>query len=192
MTKRTLIVVDMQNDFITGSLPVPGAQEIIDPIRGLMEKPWNRIILTQDWHPPHHSSFKTWPRHCVAGRSGADFPTNDFSNPAHLIIRKGQKVGIDSYSAFKDDAGEHSGLWGYLNCLGEQEIYLCGVATEYCVKATAIDAQFLFRFDAFLNRNTFIIEDLVRGVNPIPAKNALLTMRDGHDIGIIQSSEIEW
>jgi nicotinamidase/pyrazinamidase len=158
---EALIVIDVQNDFCPGgALAVAGGDEIVPRINGLMDQ-FTCVVLTQDWHPADHSSFAEthpgaaafaqidlpygkqtlWPRHCVQGSQGAAFHQGLRTNPAHLIIRKGFRAAIDSYSAlFENDRTTPTGLEGYLRARGIQRLVLVGLATDYCVAYSALDA----------------------------------------------------
>jgi nicotinamidase/pyrazinamidase len=156
-----LIVIDVQNDFCPGgSLAVVGGDEIISRINGLMGD-FAAVILTQDWHPADHSSFAAnhpgaepfsliqmpygpqvlWPTHCVQGSSGAEFHASLRTDPAQLIVRKGFRSAIDSYSAFfENDHVTPTGLDGYLRSRGVTRLTFVGLATDYCVAYSALDA----------------------------------------------------
>jgi nicotinamidase/pyrazinamidase len=158
---EALIVIDVQNDFCPGgALAVAGGDEIISRINGLMGE-FSTVVLTQDWHPANHASFAAshpgaepfsltempygpqvlWPTHCVQGTLGAEFHQALRTDPAQLIIRKGFRVGIDSYSAFfENDRTTATGLEGYLRNRGVTAITLVGLATDYCVAYSALDA----------------------------------------------------
>jgi nicotinamidase/pyrazinamidase len=158
---EALIVIDVQNDFCpNGALAVAGGDEIINRINGLMEE-FCTIVLTQDWHPANHSSFAAnhpgadpfslttmpygpqvlWPTHCVQGGTGAEFHPNLQTDPAQLIVRKGFRTEIDSYSAFfENDHSTPTGLDGYLRSRGITAVTLVGLATDYCVAYSALDA----------------------------------------------------
>ena len=156
-----LIVVDLQNDFCPGgALAVPRGEQTIPLVNRLLEL-FPLSVLTQDWHPRGHCSFAStwgkapyspdtfsskpgllWPDHCVAGSRGADFHPGLASSRARLILRKGTNLRIDSYSAFYENDGKTStGLAAWLSALGVDHIVVSGLATEYCVKATALDAR---------------------------------------------------
>lgn len=161
MASEALIVVDLQNDFCPGgALAVEGGHEIVPIINRLVHE-FEHVILTQDWHPPHHSSFASshpgrmpfetiqmpygpqtlWPDHCVQGTYGAAFHPDFIHDKAELIIRKGFRPAIDSYSAFfENDHRTPTGLAGYLRERGIREITLCGLATDFCVAYSALDA----------------------------------------------------
>ena len=156
-----LIVIDVQNDFCPGgALAVARGDEIISQINGLMGD-FVTVVLTQDWHPANHASFAAnhpgaepfsltqmsygpqvlWPTHCVQGTKGADFHRDLHTDPAQLEIRKGFRAGIDSYSAFfENDQTTPTGLEGYLRNRGVSADTLVGLATDYCVAYSALDA----------------------------------------------------
>ena len=156
-----LIVIDVQNDFCPGgALAVPEGDEIIPEINSLMDE-FDEIILTQDWHPAGHSSFASkhpgkvpfdtvemeygtqvlWPDHCVQGSRGAAFHEGLDTTRAHLIIRKGMSLEIDSYSAFfENDRSTPTGLDGYLQTRGITRLVMVGLATDFCVQFSALDA----------------------------------------------------
>lgn len=156
-----LIVIDVQNDFCPGgALAVAGGDEIISRINGLMED-FQTVVLTQDWHPAGHASFAAnhpgaapfslttmpygpqvlWPTHCVQGTVGAEFHEALRTDPAQLVVRKGFRRQIDSYSAFfENDRATATGLEGYLKNRGVSSVTLVGLATDYCVAYSALDA----------------------------------------------------
>lgn len=156
-----LIVIDVQNDFCPGgALAVAGGDEIIPRVNALMDD-CACVVLTQDWHPADHMSFAAshpgaapfsmtrmpygpqvlWPVHCVIGSAGAAFHPDLRTDAAHLIVRKGFRPEIDSYSAFyENDRTTATGLEGYLRSLGIDKVTIVGLATDYCVAYSAIDA----------------------------------------------------
>lgn len=157
-----LILIDIQNDFMPGgSLAVPDGDAILPIVEDLAEK-FDNIILTQDWHPAGHSSFASshdgkspfemtdmaygaqvlWPDHCVQGTPGAEFRLPEWiQQKSQLIIRKGYRAGIDSYSAFlENDQTTPTGLMGYLQERGLKRLFFVGLATDFCVGFSAIDA----------------------------------------------------
>lgn len=158
---EALIVIDVQNDFCPGgALAVAGGDEIVGGINALMGDFAVRV-LTQDWHPTDHASFAAnhpeaapfsvtqmpygaqvlWPTHCVQGQAGAAFHPRLATDPADMIIRKGFRPAIDSYSAFfENDRTTPTGLEGYLRTRGVREITLVGLATDFCVAYSALDA----------------------------------------------------
>src|SRR5215467_1401901 len=177
--RDVLLVVDVQNDFIPGgALPVEEG-DVIVPLVNQIATGFEHVILTQDWHTPGHASFASshpgkkpfetitlpygtqvlWPDHCVQGTPGADFHKDLKIPHAELIIRKGYRKQIDSYSAFLEaDRKTHTGLAGYLKERGLRNVYLVGLATDFCVGWSAIDA----RTAGFA---ATVIEDACRGID---------------------------
>ncbi|MEJ5218833.1 bifunctional nicotinamidase/pyrazinamidase [Cognatishimia sp. D5M38] len=159
--RNALIVIDVQNDFCPGgALAVPEGDQIVTGINALMPE-FDAVILTQDWHPAGHSSFASshsgkgpyetvemaygtqvlWPDHCVQGSSGADFHKDLDTTRADMIIRKGYNPAIDSYSAFfENDQTTPTGLEGYLKTRGISNVTMVGLATDFCVNFSALDA----------------------------------------------------
>ena len=157
---QALIVIDVQTDFCPGgALAVASGDQIVQPINALMAE-FDAVVLTQDWHPAGHSSFASshagkdpfgmvempygpqvlWPDHCIQGSAGAAFHA-DLHTDADLILRKGFRAGIDSYSAFfENDRSTPTGLEGYLRNRGFQRLTLVGLATDFCVAYSAEDA----------------------------------------------------
>jgi len=162
MPNEALIVVDVQNDFCEGgALAVAGGNAIVPRVNRLIAQ-HDHVVLTQDWHPPKHASFATawpdaapfstrafpygpqtlWPAHCVQGTPGAAFHPALEATKAELIVRKGFHAGIDSYSAFREnDRMTRTGLDGYLKARGFTRLVFCGLALDYCVAWSAIDAR---------------------------------------------------
>lgn len=160
--KKALIIVDVQNDFCEGgALAVPGANEIISYINLLMgENEYDKIVLTQDWHPANHKSFAStngkkvgdtiilngipqfmWPDHCVQGTSGAEFHKDLNREKVDHIIQKGKNIDFDSYSGFQDNNHfTKTGLDDYLKYHDIQLLEVVGLALDYCVKFTCLDA----------------------------------------------------
>ncbi|WP_430449714.1 bifunctional nicotinamidase/pyrazinamidase [Rhodophyticola sp.] len=158
---HALIVIDVQNDFCPGgALAVPGGDEIVPGINALMAE-FQAVILTQDWHPAGHSSFASqhagqppysvvdfpygpqvlWPDHCLQGSPGAAFHPGLHTDPAQMIIRKGFRPAIDSYSAFfENDHTTPTGLDGALRSRGITHLTMVGLATDFCVNYSAQDA----------------------------------------------------
>ena len=161
MAAEALIVIDMQYDFCPGgALAVAEGDLIIPRINRLIEE-FDHVVLTQDWHPPGHSSFASshagkapfesvempygpqtlWPDHCVQGTSGAEFHDALSWTRAELVVRKGFRQEVDSYSAFyENDHKTPTGLGGYLRERGITHVTLCGLATDFCVAYSALDA----------------------------------------------------
>ena len=177
--QSVLIVVDVQNGFTPGgNLAVANADEIIPKINQLAQK-FEHIVLTQDWHPDQHISFADnhpnkkpfetieldygrqvlWPKHCVQGTRDAEFHPHLNIPTAQLIIRKGCHQNIDSYSAFMEaDRKTPTGLNGYLREHQINTVYIVGIATDFCVAWTAIDA-------AELGFDTYVIEDACKAID---------------------------
>ncbi len=161
MATKALIVVDVQNDFCPGgALAVDEGDRVVPVINQLMGQ-FEHVVLTQDWHTANHSSFasqhpgkapfddiemdygsqRLWPDHCIQGSHGADFHPELNLMPAELIIRKGFRTPIDSYSAFfENDHTTPTGLTGYLRERGLSELTFVGLATDFCVAYSALDA----------------------------------------------------
>jgi nicotinamidase/pyrazinamidase len=157
-----LLIIDVQNDFCPGgALAVADGDAVVPVVNRLAER-FQHVVLTQDWHPPGHSSFATshsgsapfesiampygpqtlWPDHCVQGTSGAAFHPKLATDKAELVIRKGFRSAIDSYSAFyENDRSTPTGLAGYLRERGLKRIFMAGLATDYCVFYSALDAR---------------------------------------------------
>jgi len=174
-----LVVVDLQNDFMPGgALAVPRGDEVVPLINRLAAR-FDNIVLTQDWHPRRHVSFASshpgkkpfetiqlsygaqvlWPDHCVQGTPGAVFHRDLNVTKAQLVIRKGHHAQIDSYSAFLEaDRRTATGLAGYLRERKLEKLYVCGLATDFCVAWTALDAR-AAGFD------TTVIEDACRAID---------------------------
>ncbi len=162
MKHACLVIVDVQNDFIPGgALAVPRGHEVVPLINRLAAR-FENVILTQDWHPRGHASFASshagrkpfetielpygtqvlWPDHCVQGTSGAAFHPDLDITRAQLVIRKGYHRDIDSYSGFLEaDRKTSTGLAGYLRERGLKTLYVCGLATDFCVAWTALDGR---------------------------------------------------
>lgn len=161
MADTALIVIDVQNDFCPGgALAVPGGDEIVPRINALIDA-FEHVVLTQDWHPTGHSSFASshagknpfdmttmpygqqtlWPDHCIQGTLGAEFHDDLRWTKAELVVRKGFRSHIDSYSAFfENDRTTPTGLGGYLSERRIKSVMLAGLATDFCVGFSALDA----------------------------------------------------
>lgn len=193
---RALIIIDMQVDFCPGgALAVAGGDEIVDPINAMMGD-YDAVVLTQDWHPADHSSFADshpgaapfstvamdygpqvlWPAHCVIGSAGAAFHPGLAADRADLIVRKGFRRGIDSYSAFREnDRATPTGLAGYLRERGVSDLHFAGLAHDFCVAWSAMDARH-FGFDAT------VIEPATRAIDLNGSRDA--ARRAMHDAGV--------
>jgi nicotinamidase/pyrazinamidase len=140
--KTALIIVDLNNDFLPGgALGVAGGDAILPKINQLAGGgEYGLVVATQDWHVDDHISFQTWPVHCVAGTFGADLHADLDQGNVHAVIRKGFDPDVDSYSGFYNERGASNGLTELLQTRGIECADVVGIATDYCVKATAIDA----------------------------------------------------
>ena len=173
-----LVIIDVQNDFCPGGALAVDEGHAVVPAINRMTLEFDTVVATQDWHPSGHVSFASshpgkhpleavrvgdmdqvvWPDHCVQGSRGADFHPDLDTNRAALIVRKGMDPGLDSYSGFfENDRKTPTGLEFYLRGLGISNVYLCGLATDYCVFYSAMDS-------ARLGFETFLVEDACRGV----------------------------
>jgi nicotinamidase/pyrazinamidase len=178
--RAVLIIVDVQNDFLPGgALAVPDGDAVVGPCLALADR-FTHVVLTQDWHPPGHVSFASshpgqavftphrlpdgrtqilWPDHCVQGTPGAEIARALEVPKAELIIRKGYRRDLDSYSAFVEaDGGTTTGLAGYLRERGLERVVVCGLATDFCAGWSAIDA-------ARAGFETVLVEDATRGID---------------------------
>lgn len=202
---KALIIIDVQNDFCPeGQLAVSGGNEVVPIINQLMKK-FDKVIATQDWHPADHTSFSSnnsgtvpmdmidlngimqvmWPDHCVQGTTGAEFHSDLNVNPIDLILRKGTNRNLDSYSAFlENDQQTETGLTHYLKGLGIKDLYFAGLATDYCVYFSAMDAK-----DAGFNASVII--DACRGVDfPENNVNRTIEIMKVSGVRIIESKEL--
>lgn len=193
---KALVLVDIQNDFLPGgALPVQEGNEIIPLVNEIVHYPFDLIVASKDWHPADHICFASlhegkqpgdrmnlsgleqilWPSHCVQGTWGSEFAPNWDVTQIDKIIYKGTNPLIDSYSAFYDnDHFKSTELENYLRDRKIKEIFIAGLATDYCVKYSALDAlQLGFR--------TYVIVDVCRGVNlhSEDSQKALFLMRQG-------------
>lgn len=192
MTKSALILVDIQNDFIPGgTLPVREGDRVV-PLANRVQESFDLIVSTQDWHPSNHGSFASqhpgkkpgdaielnglpqvlWPDHCVQGSWGAEFHPDLQMERVARVFRKGTDPAIDSYSGFFDNGhAKDTGLASYLRQQGVDSVYVLGLATDYCVKFTALDA-------VSLGFRTHLILEGCRGVNlqPDDAQRAVQEM----------------
>jgi nicotinamidase/pyrazinamidase len=174
-----LLIIDVQNDFCPGgALEVPNGDAVVPILNKLIPR-FNHVLQTQDWHPQGHSSFASthesiepfdtiqmdygeqvlWPDHCVQGSRGANFHPKLNTTESELIIRKGFRRNIDSYSAFfENDQQTPTGLTGYLNERGIDHLYIAGLATDFCVKWSVLDGL----KQGF---KVTVITDAVRGID---------------------------
>ncbi len=164
-----LIVVDLQPDFMPGGpLAVAEGDRLAAPI-GRLAPRFSTVVATQDWHPRDHVSFAArggpWPPHCVAGSPGAALHPALPDALVTLILRKGNRRDFDSYSGFRDDGGAATGLAGWLRERGIRRLFVCGLARDLCVRATALDG-------AAAGFAVLVLDDLTRAVDP--TKRALV------------------
>ena len=184
--KRALILVDIQNDFIPGGALAVAEGDKVVPIANRLQTAFDLVLATQDWHPANHGSFASqhpgmkpgdvidlngiaqvlWPDHCVQGSKGAEFHPHLDVRRIAKVFQKGVDPQIDSYSGFFDNGHRRgTGLAEYLRSRSVTDVYIAGLATDYCVKFTSLDAR-------TLGLNTFVIEDACRGVNLQPGDSA--------------------
>ncbi len=202
---RALIIADIQNDFLPGgALAVPEGDAVV-PVANKLQAAFPLIVAAQDWHPRNHGSFAAnhpgkkpydqidlnglpqtlWPVHCVQNTPGAAFSKRLKQDRVARIFQKGTDPGIDSYSGLFDNGHRKStGMGEWLKQQGASEVFVCGLATDYCVKFTALDAvQLGFR--------TFVIEDASRGINlrPHDVSDAIEEIKRA-GVEIVQSEEL--
>lgn len=199
MSKKALVLIDIQNDFMpTGALPVPNSDEIIPGINAIL-KNYEIVVATQDWHTENHISFacshhgkkpfdtifigeikqELWEKHCVQGTFGADFPDGLETQYISAIFRKGTHPKIDSYSAFYDNSKQNvTGLAGFLREKDVTELHFVGIAADVCVYASVRDALDL----------GFKVKIIERGVRALSEENFEAQKRElfcNDDFGII-------
>ena len=200
-----LLVVDVQNCFLPGgTLPVPDGDKII-PLINRLAPAFKHVVVTQDWHTPAHVSFASshsgkkpfdsaqlpygtqvlWPDHCIQGTADAELHKDLKLPNAELIIRKGYRQGVDSYSAFLEaDRKTQTGLAGYLKERGFKRVFLAGLATDFCVAWSALDAR-KAGFEAL------VIEDATRGIDAGGSLGKAWQDMTGAGVKRIKSSDIE-
>lgn len=204
---KALLLVDIQNGFCPGgNLPVAHGDEVVPVANRLIEDGgYDVVVASQDWHPANHGSFASqhpgkkpfdmgelsgqpqvmWPDHCVQGTSDAEFHPDLDLVSVDYIQQKGENPAVDSYSAFRDnDQAAVTGLAGYLRAQQVTELDVCGLATDYCVKFSALDA-----LDMLPGVKVRFIEDASRGIDPEDVKAAIAEMKS-KGIGIVTSTEI--
>ncbi|WCJ60094.1 bifunctional nicotinamidase/pyrazinamidase [Fontisphaera persica] len=193
MPRLAFIIVDVQHDFLPGgALPVPEGDQVI-PVINRLQPQYELVVATQDWHPPAHGSFASahpgrqpgeviqlnglpqvlWPDHCVQGSYGAELARGLDTTRIARVFQKGTDPAVDSYSGFFDNGRRHdTGLADFLRQQGVQEVHVAGLATDYCVKYTALDA-------ARLGFKTRVLLPACRGVNlhPGDVERAVAEMR---------------
>ena len=203
-SQDVLLVIDLQADFMPGgALAVDGGDEIVRLINRLASR-FENVVITQDWHPPTHASFAAshedakpfdtkrlhygdqtlWPEHCVQGTPGAALHAELMIDHAFLILRKGLHRDIDSYSAFLEADGKTTtGLGAMLKARGVKRVFACGLATDFCVAHTALDA----RGEGF---EAFVIEDACRAIDANDLLTAAWARMNAAEVWRIQSAEI--
>jgi nicotinamidase/pyrazinamidase len=201
---KALLIVDVQNDFCPGgALEVPEGDAIIPAINSLIEK-FDTVIQTQDWHPAGHHSFASshagknplqtieldygtqvlWPDHCVQGSKGAEFHPYLNTKKTQVIIRKGFRKEIDSYSTFfENDQETTTGLTGYLKARGITDLYVVGLATDFCVKWSVLDG-----IDEGFTMH--IVEDAVKGIDLDGSLEAAWNEMREKGVNVVSSPEI--
>ena len=199
-----LLAIDLQADFMPGgALAVDEGDAIVPLVNALAER-FPRVVITQDWHPPGHVSFASahagmkpfetkelhygsqtlWPNHCVQGTEGAALHPELASDLAFLILRKGMNPGVDSYSAFVEADGKTTtGLAALLKARGTKRVFCCGLATDYCVAFSALDARNA-GFEAF------VIEDACRAIDANDSLNGAWAKMNAAQVWRIQSRQI--
>ena len=204
--QTALVVVDVQNGFVTGGcLAVPRGEEVVAVINRIAPA-FANVVLTQDWHPPGHASFASshagkrpydvveladgrqvlWPDHCVQGTADAALHAELNVPQAQLILRKGFHPQVDSYSAFQEaDRTTQTGLDGYLKQRGITRLFVTGLATDFCVAWTAIDAR-------RAGYETWVIEDATRAIDLDGSLDAAWRDMAAQGVYRIQSSELGW
>lgn len=197
---QALIIIDVQNDFCPGGALAVGNGDEVVPIINRLSEQFETCLLTQDWHPADHRSFASnheggeafsvvdmpygpqvlWPDHCIQGTPGAAFHTDLETDRADLIVRKGFRPAIDSYSAFfENDHTTATGLSGYLRERSINEVYLAGLATDFCVRFSAVDA-------VKLGLKVTLIEDACRAIDL--DGSLAVAMQDMSDHGVLMAS----
>jgi len=199
-----LLAIDLQADFMPGgALAVEGGDEIVPLVNQLMIR-FQNVVATQDWHPATHASFAAshedakpfdtkrlhygdqtlWPDHCVQGTAGAAFHPDLAVDRAFLILRKGTRSALDSYSAFVEADGKTTtGLGALLKARGVRRVFTCGLATDFCVAHSALDA----RADGFA---TFVIEDACRAIDANNSLSEAWAKMNAAEVRRISSAEI--
>lgn len=199
-----LLIIDLQNDFVAGgALAVPGGETVV-PLVNRLAGAFSQVVVTQDWHPPGHASFASshegakpfdvvsmpygdqvlWPEHCVQGEPGAALHSGLDVGSAFLILRKGANARVDSYSAFTEaDGRTTTGLAALLKARGVRRIFACGLATDYCVAYSALDA----RAAGF---ETFVVDDACRAIDADGSLDAAWARMNAAGVWRIQAREI--
>lgn len=199
-----LLVIDVQNDFCSGGrLPVPEGENVVPIINSVAQR-FSNVILTQDWHPLGHRCFASshrgrrpfdhvnleygpqilWPEHCIQGTSGAEIHNGLQIKHASLILRKGTDKDFDSYSAFFDGNAKPTGLRGFLKERLISRVFICGLALDFCVKHTAIDAM----RSGF---KVYVFDDACKGIDHDGSVEAARTVFIERDIITMNSGDLK-
>jgi nicotinamidase/pyrazinamidase len=204
---KALLLVDIQNGFCPGgNLAVEGGDSVVPIANALIRSGrYDLILASQDWHPANHGSFASrhdgknvfemgelagqpqvmWPDHCVQGTADAEFHPDLATDAIAFVQRKGENPLVDSYSAFKDNAGDAlTGLDTYLRDKGITELDVCGLATDYCVRFSAEDAV-----DLLPGVTVRFVEDASRGITAEGIADAIASLRS-KGVGIVKSAEL--
>lgn len=197
-----LIIVDLQNDFLPkGALPVPEGDSIIIPINQIMER-FDWVLATKDWHPHNHVSFAStwnkkpleqqeirgvkqtlWPDHCIENTPGSEFPQSLEIDSIHHTFFKGHNRNVDSYSAFFDlNKNPASAIHTFLTVHQVQRLFFCGLATDFCVKSSILDA-------VSLGYETHLILDCCRGISKETTEQALSEMKQA-GVSFVESNQL--
>ncbi|MCX8084815.1 MAG: nicotinamidase [Calditerrivibrio sp.] len=176
---KALLIIDVQNDFCPGgALAVPDGDKIVPVINKIMDRV-DIVVSTQDWHPSEGEHFKKWPLHCLQNTKGAELHPDLMAEKIHFRAFKGTDGSDTGYSAFE---ATNVDLAEFLKSKGVSQIFITGLATEYCVKASALDA-------IKAGFNTYLIKDAVMGLDPEKSKETLMLLSK-KGVKIISSSEI--
>jgi nicotinamidase/pyrazinamidase len=203
--KQALILVDIQNDFVPGGALAVAEGDRVVPIANRLQERFDLVVATQDWHPANHGSFASqhagkkpgdlidlngltqvlWPDHCVQESRGAEFHPQLDTTRVAKVFRKGVDPEIDSYSGFFDNGHRRgTGLADYLKAAGVTDVFVCGLATDYCVKFTALDAR-------QLGFETTLVVDACRGVNLKPGDvDAAIEEMRAAGVNVVRSEEL--
>lgn len=202
---RALLLVDIQNDFLPGgALPVAEGNGILPVVNTLLKKPFDVIVASKDWHPVDHGSFASthvknigeriqlagldqilWPTHCVEGTEGAEFAAGWDSFKVHEVFFKGTDKEVDSYSTFFDNGHRRTtGLEAFLREKGITDLYIAGLATDYCVKYSVLDAL-------KMGFQVYVVTDAVRGVN-LASGDSDAALKEMQDSGakLVRAAEV--
>jgi nicotinamidase/pyrazinamidase len=201
--KDALLAIDLQADFMPGGALAVDEGDLIVPAVNALMRAFPHVVVTQDWHPPGHASFASthgaepfetkrlhygdqtlWPDHCVQGSAGAALHPGLETDRASLILRKGMNADVDSYSAFVEaDGGTTTGLAALLRARGVRRVFCCGLATDYCVAFSALDA----RAAGF---ETFVIEDACRAIDANDSLAAAWARMNAAEVWRVEAREI--